>query len=257
VTASTVYAAFAGISPLQLLAIAAMGVLTSLIGGVAGYGTGALMPLVLVPIVGAAPLVPITTISALMTNTSRAAAFRQGIDWRRAAIVLVAALPTCMLGAWGYTRLTSGGVLILIGSMLMLSVPLRRFLRARGFHLNDKRLAGASFGWGLIMGGTSGAGVILLAMLMGAGLDGTAVIATDAVVSVALGFIKFGVFLLAGVVTAQVVAVALLIGTVALPGAFLARALVKRLPIHIHAALLDAVVILGGAVMIAGALKQY
>jgi hypothetical protein len=98
--------------------------------------------------------------------------------------------------------------------------------------------------------------VILLAMLMGAGLDGTAVIATDAVVSVALGFIKFGVFLFAGVVTAQVVAVALLIGIVALPGAFLARALVKRLPIHIHAAMLDAVVILGGAVMIAGALKR-
>jgi len=253
---SAVLAAFAGISMLQLLLIAAMGVFTSLIGGVAGYGTGALMPLVLVPIVGAAPIVPITTISALMTNASRATAFRQGIDWRRVVIVLVAALPTCMLGAWGYTRLTSAGVLILIGSMLMLSVPLRRFLRARGFRLDDKRLAGASIVWGLVMGGTSGAGVILLAMLMAAGLDATAVIATDAVISVMLGFIKFAVFGFAGVITAQVVAVALLIGFVALPGAFLARALVKRLPIHIHAAMLDAVVILGGAVMIVDALKR-
>jgi uncharacterized membrane protein YfcA len=253
---STVLAAFAGISLPQLLLIAAMGVLTSLIGGVAGYGTGALMPLVLVPILGAAPLVPITTISALMTNTSRATAFRTAIDWRRVVIVLVAAMPTCMLGAWGYTRLTSVGVLILIGSMLVLSVPLRRFLRARGFHLDDRRLAGASFGWGLVMGGTSGAGVILLAMLMAAGLEGAAVIATDAVVSVALGIIKFAVFGFAGVITAQVVAVALLIGFVALPGAFLARALVARLPIHIHAAMLDAVVILGGAVMIVGALKR-
>ncbi len=254
---ASVLAAFAGISVLQLLAIAAMGVFTSLIGGVAGYGTGALMPLVLVPILGAPPLVPITTISALMTNTSRGTAFRTAIDWRRVAIVLVAALPTCMLGAWGYTRLTSVGVLILIGSMLMLSVPLRRFLRARGFHLDDRQLAGASFGWGLVMGGTSGAGVILLTMLMAAGLEGAAVIATDAVISVALGIVKFAVFGFAGVVTAQVIAVALLIGVVALPGAFLARALVARLPIHIHAAMLDAVVILGGAVMILGALKRY
>ena len=253
---SALAAAFAGISVLQLLAIAAMGVLTSLIGGVAGYGTGALMPLVLVPIVGAAPLVPITTISALMTNSSRATAFRKAIDWRRAAIVLVAGLPTCMLGAWGYTLLTSAGVLILIGSMLVLSVPLRRALRKRGVRLDDRRLAGASLAWGLLMGGTSGAGVILLAMLMGAGLDGAAVIATDAVVSVALGLIKFGVFAAAGVITAQVVAVALLIGVVALPGAFLARALVKRLPIHVHAAMLDAVVIVGGAVMIMGALRR-
>jgi uncharacterized membrane protein YfcA len=249
-------AALADISAPQLLLIAAMGVLTSLIGGVAGYGTGALMPLVLVPVVGAEPIVPITSISALMTNTSRATAFRKAIDWRRAAIVMVAALPTCVLGAWGYTRLTSAGVMIVIGTMLALSVPLRRMLRARGFHFDDRRLAVASVLWGVLVGGTSGAGVILLAMLMGAGLEGAAVIATDAVISVALGMVKIAVFGFFGVVTGQVIAVALLIGVVALPGAFLARALVERLPIHIHTAMLDAVVMLGGAVMIVGALRH-
>jgi uncharacterized membrane protein YfcA len=254
VTAGAVLAALADISLPQLLVIAAMGVLTSLIGGVAGYGTGALMPLVLVPIVGAEPIVPIIAISALMTNTSRATAFRPSIDWRRALIVLVAATPTCVLGAWGYTRLTSAGVMVLIGSMLALSVPLRRALRSRGFHVDDKRLGIASIAWGVLVGGTSGAGVILLSMLMAAGLDGSAVIATDAVISVALGVVKLLVFGLAGVITGQVVAVALLIGFVAFPGAFLARALVARLPIHIHAALLDAVVMLGGVVMIVGAL---
>jgi uncharacterized membrane protein YfcA len=249
-------AALADISAPQLLLIAAMGVLTSLIGGVAGYGTGALMPLVLVPVVGAEPIVPITSISALMTNTSRATAFRKAIDWRRAAIVMVAALPTCVLGAWGYTRLTSAGVMIVIGTMLALSVPLRRMLRARGFHFDDRRLAVASVLWGVLVGGTSGAGVMLLAMLMGAGLEGAAVIATDAVISVALGMVKIAVFGFFGVVTGQVIAVALLIGVVALPGAFLARALVERLPIHIHTAMLDAVVMLGGAVMIIGALRH-
>lgn len=255
-TISAISVALDGISVPQLLAIAAMGVLTSLIGGVAGYGTGALMPLVLEPIVGGKPIVPITSISALMTNSSRATAFRKAIDWRRAAIVMGTALPTCVLGAWGYTRLTSAGVLILIGSMLALSVPLRRTLRARGFHFDHKRLALAGLLWGVLMGGTSGAGVILLAMLMGAGLEGAAVIATDAVISVALGFIKLAVFVFAGVITSQVIAVALVIGVVALPGAFLARALVERLPIHIHTAMLDAVVMIGGAVMIIGALRQ-
>jgi uncharacterized membrane protein YfcA len=256
VTVGAVLGGLAAISVPQLLAIAAMGVLTSLIGGVAGYGTGALMPLVLVPIVGGEPLVPITTISALMTNASRATAFRKAIDWRRAAIVMVAALPTCVLGAWGYTRLTSAGVLILIGTMLALSVPLRRALRARGFHFDDRRLVIASVLWGVLVGGTSGAGVILLAMLMGAGLEGAAVIATDAVISIVLGVVKVVVFVLAGVITGQVIAVALLIGFVALPGAFLARALVERLPIHIHTAMLDAVVVLGGVVMIVGALRH-
>jgi hypothetical protein len=76
------------------------------------------------------------------------------------------------------------------------------------------------------------------------------------VISVALGVVKVAVFGLAGVITAQVIAVALLIGFVALPGAFLARALVERLPIHIHTAMLDAVVMIGGAVMILGALRR-
>ena len=255
-TSAAVLSGFADISIPQLLLIAAMGVLTSLIGGVAGYGTGALMPLVLVPIVGPEPVVPIIAISAMITNTSRATAFRKLIDRRRALIVLGAAAPTCVLGAYGYTRLSGAGVMILIGTMLALSVPLRRTLRSRGFHLDDKRLGVASIAWGVLVGGTSGAGIILLSMLMAAGLEGAAVIATDAVISVALGVVKLTVFGLAGVITGQVIAVALLIGLVAFPGAFLARALVERLPIHIHTAILDAVVVMGGVVMIVGALRQ-
>ncbi len=253
---TAVLAAVAALSLSQLLLIAGMGVATSLIGGVAGYGTGALMPLVLVPIVGPEPVVPIIAISALLTNASRAMAFRKRFDRRRALMVLGAAAPSCVLGAYGYTRLTGTGVMILIGTMLALSVPVRRVLRTRGFHLDEKRLVGAAVVWGALMGATSGAGVILLSMLMAAGLDGAAVIATDAGISVALGAVKLGVFGLAGVVTGQVIAVALLIGLVAFPGAFLARALVARLPIHVHAAMIDAVVILGGAVMIIGALRR-
>jgi uncharacterized membrane protein YfcA len=256
VTPAAILSGFADISVPQLLLIAGMGVLTSLIGGVAGYGTGALMPLVLVPIVGPEPVVPIIAISAMITNTSRATAFRKLIDRRRALIVLATATPTCVLGAYGYTRLTGAGVMILIGTMLALSVPLRRTLRSRGFQLDDKRLGAASVAWGVLVGGTSGAGIILLSMLMAAGVEGAAVIATDAVISIALGVVKLTVFGFAGVLTAQVIAVALLIGLVAFPGAFLARAMVERLPIHIHTAILDAVVVMGGVVMIVGALRR-
>jgi len=43
--------AFAEISLAQLVLVAGMALLASVMGGVSGYGTGALMPLVLVPIV--------------------------------------------------------------------------------------------------------------------------------------------------------------------------------------------------------------
>ncbi len=62
-------------------------------------------------------------------------------------------------------------------------------------------------------------------------------------------------FGLAGVLTAQVVSFALLIGIVALPGAFLARAFVERMPLHVHTAILDAVVLIGGIFLVVGALR--
>jgi uncharacterized membrane protein YfcA len=251
-----VLAALADLSVFELLLIAGMAIVASVIGGVAGYGTGALMPLVLVPIVGPEPVVPIIAISALFTNSSRATAFRKAIDWRRAAIIVVCAVPTAMLGAWGYTMLTGTGAMLVIGSMMALSVPLRRLSRKRGLTLGEGGLAVASVLWGFVVGGTSGAGIILLSLLMAVGLEGAAVIATDAAISIIIGIVKIGVFGVFGAVTAKVVAVALLIGIVAFPGAFLAKALVERLPVHVHTAILDAVVIGGGLLMVLGALVR-
>jgi len=244
---------FADISLAQLALIAGMALLASVVGGVAGYGTGALMPLVLVPIMGAEPVVPILSLSALLTNTSRTAAFHRHVDGRRALIVLIAAVPTCVLGAWAYTKLSGVGALIVIGSMLIASVPLRRLMRRHGVALTNRGLAAASFGWGPLAGGTVGAGIILLSLLMAAGLEGAAVVATDAVISIGIGVAKFATFGLAGAVDARVIAVAVLIGGVAFPGAFLAKALVARLPVHLHTVMLDAVVIGGGAVMLVNA----
>src|SRR5437879_11177136 len=99
-------AVLADLSFWELAAVAGMALLASLVGGVAGYGTGALLPLVLVPIVGPEPVVPILSLSALFTNSSRMAAFRRRVDARRAAIALAAAVPTCALGAWGYSQLS-------------------------------------------------------------------------------------------------------------------------------------------------------
>src|SRR5262249_48897815 len=128
----SLFSGFAHISVPELILIGAMALVASVVGGVAGYGTGALMPLVLVPIVGAEPVVPILSLSALFTNSSRTAAFLPLIDWRRAAIVLVAAVPTCALGAWGYTMLSGAGAALGVGAIVIASGPRRRVGRRAG-----------------------------------------------------------------------------------------------------------------------------
>jgi len=249
-------ASFADVSLAQLMLVATVALFASVVGGVTGYGTGALMPLILVPMVGPEPVIPIIAISALLTNTWRAAAFFRSVDFRRAAITTAGAIPTCIVSAYGYTFLTGKGALIVIGGMLMLTVPLRYALKRRALSLDDKGLAIGAAGYGVAVGGTVGAGVLLLSLLMAAGLQGAAVIATDAMVSIVIGFVRFAVFAASGVVDARVLAFALLIGSITFPGAFLAKALVHRLPIHVHTAILDVVVLIGGGVMVVGAFTQ-
>jgi uncharacterized membrane protein YfcA len=251
-----VISGFADISLAQLLLVAGVALFASVVGGLAGYGTGALMPLVLVPLIGAEPVVPIIAISSIFTNLSRTAAHLRYVDRRRALIVVLAAALTTAFGAYGYTRLTNAGAALVIGAMLISSVPLRRLLKRHDIRIGDTGLGVGAVGYGVVVGGTVGAGVILLSLLMAAGLEGAAVIATDAVISVAISIIKISVFGLAGVVTAQVLAFALLIGAIAIPGAFLAKAFVERMPVQIHSAILDIAVIVGGVVMISAALRQ-
>lgn len=250
-------AGFADFSLVQLALVAFVALVASVVGGMAGYGTGALLPLVLVPLIGAEPVVPIIAISAIFTNFSRVAAYRRYADRRRAGIVILASAVTTALGAYGYTMLTGTGAAMVIGAMLILSVPLRRLARRRKVKIGDVGLGFGAAGYGVVVGGTSGSGVILLSLLMAAGLEGAAVIATDAVVSLVTSVIKISIFGLAGVLTAQVIAFALLIGAVALPGAFFARRFVERMPLHLHTAILDAAVIIGGLVMVSAAVRQF
>jgi uncharacterized membrane protein YfcA len=247
---------FADISLWQLILVAAVALFASVVGGVTGYGSSALMPLVLVPLLGPEPVVPIVSISGLFNNVTRAFAFRAYVDFRRGLIIMLTAVPTCMLGAYVYTKLTSAGILIAIGTMLCISVPLRRWLIHMKVKMNNSGLAAGAVAYGFLAGSTTGSGVVLLSLLMASGLAGAWVVATDAFVSIAVAVSKILVFGVSGAMTLQVIAFGLLIGLVALPGAFLAKAFVERLPVHVHTGILDGIVVLGGVMMVFGAFRQ-
>src|SRR3954471_11966008 len=91
---------FGDLSLPQLFLIAAAALFTSVVGGVTGYGSSALMPLVLVPLVGPEPIVPIVSISGIFNNVTRVWAFRQYVDLKRGAIIMLAAVPTSFAGAY-------------------------------------------------------------------------------------------------------------------------------------------------------------
>lgn len=235
--------------------VAMVAFVAGIAGGVTGYGPGLLLPPILLPILGAQAVVPVIAVSALLSNASRLYAFRRVFDPRRAGLLLVVALPTAALGAYGYTSLSGAGVSVVIGTVLMLAIPVRHGLRRLRGHLAGPGLLAAGAGFGLLMGGTAGTGVVLLSILLAAGLNGAAVIATDAGISLVLGVVKVAVFQAAGVLPLSSWVMALLIGTAATPGVFLARRLVGTLSEGAHIRVLDGVVVVGGLVLIVQGLR--
>ena len=90
-----------------LIAITALG--AQLIGGLSGYGTGLLMPIVLAPLIGPEAVVPVISLSSILTNATRVAVFRDSLDWRKACLISGFALPTTFAGAYCFTFLSSRG----------------------------------------------------------------------------------------------------------------------------------------------------
>lgn len=234
----------------QCVLVGATAFAAAVVGGIAGYGTGLLLPPILVPIIGAEAVVPVISLSALLTNSSRLIAFWSSFDAKKAALVVTAALPTCVLGAYGYTELSGANVTILIGVLLIALVPLRRHVNRFRGHLQTQGILIASSAYGILVGGTSGSGVILLSILLATGLQGASVIATDAGISLILGVVKTAVFQATDDLTFPLWWMALLIGICATPGAFIAKRLSFRLSSSVHTAILDGVVVLGGVMLV-------
>jgi hypothetical protein len=99
---------------------------------------------------------------------------------------------------------------------------------------------------GLIAGTTIGGGIQVLPVLIGAGLGGMALIGTDAAIGIAIHFIKIVVFGSVQVLTLELAVLGIVVGVCMVPGTFMARWLLQRIPLAIHAVLVDIVIVIGG-----------
>jgi uncharacterized protein len=228
------------------LVVAALAFAAAIVGGVAGYGTGLLLPLVLVPTIGAEATVPVLGLAAIFTNGGRIAAFRRDIAWNKVRRLALPALPAVAAGAWFNAWLSGRAVTILIGLTLLAMLPARRWLERNGLTVPDRLIPLIGVAFGFLMGGTTGAGVILIGLLSGLGLAGAALIATDAMISLLAGAAKSLAFGTLGALTPELALLGVAIGCATFPAGFAARALLRAIPLKVHAAILDAVIVIGG-----------
>ena len=104
--------------------------------------------------------------------------------------------------------------------------------------------------FGLASGVATGTGVILISLLLGAGLAGPAVLATDALATIALDLCKAALFQRFDLLDAASFSTGVVIGVATIPGSALAAWLVSRMHAHIHILFMEALILAGGAFML-------
>lgn len=233
-----------------LAAVAALAALAATVGGVGGFGTGVILSTVLVPLIGIKQVVPVLAVAGAIINAGRFWFYRRHLDRRAFAVTLASALPLLVLGTWIYSQLDARTVGTILGTAVIATVPARRYLAHQRIVLNTAGLAAGAGIFGLSMGVATGTGMILISVLLGAGLTGTAVLATDALATILLDICKAALFHRFALLDAEAFATGAVIGLASIPGSALAAWLVGRIGAHLHVLFMEALILFGGAFML-------
>jgi uncharacterized membrane protein YfcA len=238
--------ALGDLSAFHLLVIAASAFAAGTCSGMTGFGGGLLLPPILAPIIGVQHVVPVLSLSMLMTNAHRLWLYRQHADLKLIGAVLLTLVPAVVIGTTIYLALPERVISIVLGCFLLLSIPVGRFLVRRKVRLGTMGVSIAGGVFGIISGTTPGAGMLMVPILLGAGLAGEAFLATDASISIAVNLTKAVMFNRLGGLPLDLLVVGLIIGLSTIPGNYAARWILRRTSLRLHARLLEIIVLIGG-----------
>jgi len=233
---------------LALVAVAGMG--AAIVSGVGGFGTGVILAALLAPLIGIKAVIPVLAVAGVVINAGRFWFYRANLERRSLALVLAVSLPFLVLGTWIYSILDVRILGTVLGLVVIASIPLRRVLLRKKITLDAKGLAIGSGVFGLATGVATGTGVIMVTLLLGTGMSGTAVLATDALISIVLDLCKAALFHRFALLDSQSVSTGIVIGAATIPGSAVAAWLVTRMHAHLHVLFMEALILIGGISLI-------
>jgi uncharacterized protein len=240
----------AALEPETIALVMAACFFAAALSGLSGFGAGLLIALAITPIIGAKAVVPALSVVMLITNFSRVVFFWTTLDLKVLALVVATALPTSVLGAMVYVELDGELVRALLGSVLILSIPLRRWIAGRELVAGPAALLSFGAGFGFLSSILVGAGILVIPMLLGAGLAGPALLATDAAIAVVVNIVKIVAFGRLDALDLPLLVAALAMGLCTVPGTWVAAWIVRRTDIRVHTVMMELIVMLGGTLIL-------
>lgn len=244
----------ASLGPLQFVLLGVIAFIAAIIGGISSFGASLLLTPFLVPVVGIKGVVPILSVAMLFGNSSRIWVYRHEIALRPILQILIPALPAVALGAWFNDLLPHDAFALVLGTFLLATIPLRRYLARRQIAPTPVAIVAGSLVFGLISGAMPGGGVVLLPMLLGLGLTGGGLVGTDAAIGVTVNIAKVLLFGAFALLDTDLFIGGVLIGLCMIPGAYGAHWLIRRLNMTMHTVLIELLIVFSGASFIWSAL---
>jgi len=238
-------------------AILALGLAAGTLSGIVGFGASIMLMPVLMLAFGPVEAVPIMAIAGMLANISRVAVWWRQVDWRANAYYCVTAIPAAALGARTLLTLDARIVEGLLGVLFFAMVPARRWLMSRGLRIAAWHLLLVGAGIGFMAGLVASTGPINTPFFLAYGLVKGAYLATEALGSIAVGLTKIIVFHRLDALTWETAVRGLIVGASVMLGSWVAKGFVLRLDAGQFRALMDALLILAGLVLLGGALAPH
>ncbi|MEM8751142.1 MAG: sulfite exporter TauE/SafE family protein [Pseudomonadota bacterium] len=236
---------FDDLSLLTLAVICVAALATSAVHGATGVAGGFLMTAVLASVIGVKPVVPVMSVALLISHSSRALLNLPDFNKRAFFAVTLVAVPCIVAGALIYGRMSSSLVAAVLGTIVLISIPLRRWAMNRKVRTSTITLNAVGAVYGALSGVSIGPGMLLIPFMLGYGLAKEAFVATLAAIALVTNVTRLTVFGASDLLDMRYLALGILIGLLTIPGNWLGRTVLRRMTNAGHATLVDVLTVIG------------
>ncbi|MEM6293717.1 MAG: TSUP family transporter [Myxococcota bacterium] len=195
---------------------AGLGVAAGGLTSAAGFGGGLVITLGLSLVLGPANALAVAAPALMLGHTQRAITMRKDFDRPAAWALCAGAIPGSIAGAMTLVALPTSAVWWILCIATLLGVA--EFSGKIPRRLGRRMLApgGAAIGWLAAAAGVGG--ILLPPVMLGAGLSGTAFVATAAIASVSVSAVRIAMYGGAGLMSSQTLALSAIVGVGVLVG---------------------------------------
>ena len=221
--------------------------ITATITGVTGVAGGLLPAIFLAPIVGITSIMPILAVTLLIGSFSRSWINRYDFHKEAFLRIAVPAIPMVVVGSFVYAQLKPNMIAIILGTVVLTSIPLRRFAKSLAIKTSPFVLSCVGGLFGFLAGTATGPGLLLVPFMLGFGLSRTNFVATLAVIAGLTHVARVATYGGLGLISQEILIIGLLAGAATIPGSIVGRKFLKRMTNRNFEVLVD-IVAFGGAI---------